>query len=85
MEFPLFVLLRFVFFCMPEGGGGASTHLEKPSFRVEGIAFSACALLGALRKRRELQDKLPTKTRPKGEAKNKRQIMIEEHEMYHRK
>ena len=77
LEFQLFFLLRFVCFFIPSGGGGASTHLEKPSFRMEGIAFFACAFFGAQRKRIELQDKLPTKTRPDGEAKNKRQSIIE--------
>jgi len=68
----VFVLLR-------AGGGGASTHLEKTRFRMEGIAFLACAPFSAQRKRRELQDKLPTKARPDGEAKNKRQSIIGKH------
>ena len=42
------------------GGGGESTHLVKTRFRMESIAFVACAAFCAQRKRRELQDKLPT-------------------------
>ena len=66
-------------FLLRAGGGGASTHLEKTRFRQEGIALFACAPFCAQRKRRELPVKLPTKTRPDGEAKNKRRSIIGEH------
>ena len=77
IEFLKFFLLRFVCFFIRSGGDGASTHLEETRFRMEGIAFSACAPFCAQRRRRKFQDKLPTKTRPDGEAKNKRQSIIE--------
>ena len=77
LEFHKFFLLRFVCFFIRSGGDGASTHLEETRFRMEGIAFFASAAFCAQRKRRELQDKLPTKTRPDGEAKNRRQSIIE--------
>ena len=66
-------------FLLRAGGGGASPHLEKTRFRMEGIAFFACAPFCAQREIRELQDKLPTKTRPDGEAKNKRRSIIGKH------
>ncbi len=79
LEFLKLFLLRFVCFFIRSGGDGASTHLEETRFRMEGIAFFACAPFCAQRKTRELQDKLPTKTRPDGEAKNRRQSIIEKH------
>ena len=60
-------------FSLRSGGGGARAQLEKTCFRMEGVAFVACAPFCALRKRRELQDKLPTETRHDGEAKKKRE------------
>ena len=62
-----------MFFPLRFGGGGASAHLEQTCFRMDGVAFVACVPFCAQRKRRELQDKLPTKARHDGEAKNKRE------------
>ena len=60
-------------FSLRSGGGGARAELEKTCFRSESIAFLAGAPFGALRRRSELQDKLPTETQHDGEAKNKRE------------
>jgi len=65
------------YFLLPCGGAGASTHLDKTRFRMEGIALFASAPFSAQRKNKRVGGNLPPEKRAKVETKNERKSNTE--------